>query len=72
MRQNGSICLITQIVINCHITKELPHHGMRQFLYCYEKRIVTDHRLLLSYGIPSAFGAREFLDVSASTIREIR
>ena len=28
--------------------------------------------LLLSYGIPSAFGAREFLDVSARTIREIR
>ena len=28
--------------------------------------------LLLSYGIPSALGALEFLEVSARTIREIR
>ena len=30
-----------------------------------------DQRIPLSYGIPSAFGAREFLDVNASTISEM-
>ena len=31
----------------------------------------SGYLLLLSYGIPSAFGAREFLEVKARTTREI-
>ena len=44
---------------NCRTWRQLPPRG----------ELSIGYLIPLSYGIPSAFGAREFLDVSESTIR---